>query len=454
MMASVARTPGHAHREHDELSTLFDALRNAAFDGVGISRLAYSGAESQALEMIEVEARRIGLTTERDAAANLVATLPGSDEDLPFIACGSHIDSVPQGGNFDGAAGVVAALAVMRRLKALERPLKRTVKLFALRGEESARFGKPYLGSSCLFGKLTPSDLETKAEDDGRSMGDCMRSVGVAVDRIAAREVLLEPTSVAAWVELHIEQGPVLTARNLPIGIVSGIRGNIRHRAVECVGQAGHSGAVPRWLRHDAVFGMCELITHLDAHWRTLLERGHDLVLTSGIVATDPKVNAIARIPELVRFAFEIRSQSRATLDAVYELFLSECASVARERGVSFRFDEKVEAAGATMDKTWIERLTAAAGRLNLPFETIASGAGHDAAVFANAGVPSAMVFVRNRHGSHNPRETMDLSDLIAAIDVMHAAIQEAAMSRGGERLAKSIDEESDRDPQLEGRSR
>lgn len=427
MTASVARDPGRLPDEYDELSTLFDALREAAFDGVGISRLAYTAKESQALDMIEAVARRIGLRTERDAAANLVATLPGYDGELPFIACGSHVDSVPQGGNFDGAAGVVAALAVMRRLKALGRPLKRTVKLFALRGEESARFGKPYLGSSCLFGKLTPSDLAARAEDDGYPMGDCMRSVGVAVDRIAAGEMLLDPKSVAAWVELHIEQGPVLAARKLPIGIVTAIRGNIRHRAVECVGEAGHSGAVPRWLRHDAVFGMCELITHLDAHWRTLLERGHDVVFTSGIVATDAKVNAIARIPELVRFAFEIRSQSQSTLDSAYKLFLSECAAVSKERGVSFRFDEKVEAAGAAMDKAWIERLTAAAVRLNLPFETIASGAGHDAAVFANAGVPSAMIFVRNQHGSHNPREAMSLSDLIAGIDVMHAAIQEAA---------------------------
>lgn len=427
MIASAARDTAYRPSERDELAGLFDMLRRAAFDGVGISRLAYTEKESQALDMIEAEARRIGLVTERDAAANLVATLPGLDNGLPFIACGSHIDSVPQGGNFDGAAGVIAALTVMRRLKAANLPLRRTVKLYALRGEESARFGKPYLGSSCLFGKLTPSDLDIKAENDGRPLRDCMRGVGVDVDRIAARDVLLGPKSVAAWVELHIEQGPVLTARNLPIGIVTGIRGNIRHRAVECIGQAGHSGAVPRWLRHDAVFGMCELITHLDAHWRTLLERGHDLVLTSGIVATDANVNAIARIPEIVRFAFEVRSQSKATLDATYKLFLSECAAVSKERGVIFRFDEKVEAAGAVMDKQWVERLIATAARLNLPSEAIASGAGHDAAVFANVGVPSAMIFVRNQNGSHNPREAMDLPDLIAGIDVMHAAIQEAA---------------------------
>lgn len=411
-----------------DLARIFHALRQSAFDGVGISRLAYSEKESQALEIVEAEARDIRLITERDAAANLVATLPGSDETLPFIACGSHIDSVPQGGNYDGAAGVVAALAAIAKLQADGFKPLRTLKLFALRGEESARFGKPYLGSSCLFGKLKPTDLETKAEDDGRTLRECMREVGVEINRIAASEVLLNPKTAAAWVELHIEQGPVLTARNLPVGIVTGIRGNIRHRAVQCVGEAGHSGAVPRWLRHDAVFGYCELITHLDAHWRTLLERGHDLVMTSGIVATDHEVNAIARIPDTVRFAFEVRSQSQTTLDSTYQLFLSECASVSRERGISFQLDEKIEAAGAMMDEGWVMRLAATAERLGHPCETIASGAGHDAAVFANAGVPSAMIFVRNQHGSHNPREAMELSDLAAGIDVMSAAIREAAM--------------------------
>jgi N-carbamoyl-L-amino-acid hydrolase len=428
MTAPAIRDAGSRHAEHDELAQLFDALKAAAFDGVGISRLAYSDRESEALDMIETEARRIGLVTGRDAAANLVATLPGTEESLPFVACGSHLDSVPQGGNYDGAAGVVAALIVLARMRRESVRPRRSVKLFALRGEESARFGKPYLGSSCLFGKLKPSDLRTAAENDGRLLGDCMRAVGVDVGRVGGGEVLLEPRSVAAWIELHIEQGPVLIARNLPVGIVTGIRGNIRHRAVECVGEAGHSGAVPRWLRHDAVFGMCELISNLDQHWRALLERGHDLVLTSGIASTDPKVNAIARIPETVRFAFEIRSQSSATLEAAYDLFLSECAAVSKERGVVFRFDEKVEAAGAMMDKVWVERLTSAAASMGLPSETIPSGAGHDAAVFANAGIPSAMIFVRNQNGSHNPREAMEISDLLAGVDVMYAAIREAAM--------------------------
>jgi N-carbamoyl-L-amino-acid hydrolase len=407
---------------------LFAALRVATGDGVGITRESFGAGESAALDIIERSARSLGLATERDAGANLVVTLTGSQPELPFLACGSHLDSVPQGGNFDGGAGVIAGLAVLASLKKSGFVPRRTIKLYGLRGEESAWFGKAYMGSSALFGQLTADDLGTPHAVTGRSLADCMRDVGADVDRIAQGEALLNPENVAAWIELHIEQGPVLVARELPIGIVTGIRGNIRHRVVECIGEAGHSGAVPRWLRRDAVFATAELITHLDRHWRTLLERGRDLVVTSGIMGTDGSEHAIARIPGKVRFSFEVRSQSQETLEAFYDLFVSECASIGEERGVEFRFDRAVQSAPAIMDPVWVEKLRAAARDLGLPDEQIPSGAGHDAAVFANAGIPSAMIFVRNENGSHNPREDMKISDFMAGLAVMRDVLAEAAL--------------------------
>jgi beta-ureidopropionase / N-carbamoyl-L-amino-acid hydrolase len=406
---------------------LFEALRITTSDGVGITRESFGPGESLALDIIEQAAREFGLTTERDAGANLVVTLTGTEPDLPFLACGSHLDSVPQGGNFDGAAGVVAGLAVLARMKRDGFAPRRTLKLFGLRGEESAWFGKAYMGSSALFGRLTPDDLAAPHAVTGRLLADCMHNVGADIDRIAQGEVLLNPKSVAAWIELHIEQGPVLVARELPIGIVTGIRGNVRHRVVECVGEAGHSGAVPRWLRRDAVFATAELITHLDRHWRTLLERGRDLVVTSGVMGTDASEHAIARIPGMLRLSFEARSQSQETLEAFYDLFVSECASIGEERGVEFKFDRRLQSMPATMDPVWVEKLRAAARSLGLPDEPITSGAGHDAAVFANVGIPSAMIFVRNENGSHNPYEDMKISDFMAGVAVMRQVLAEAA---------------------------
>ncbi|SDN55110.1 Zn-dependent hydrolase [Afipia sp. GAS231] len=413
-------------RDQALCESLFTALRDATSDGIGITRESFGAGESLALDIVESAAREAGLETERDAGANLVVTLRGTDAELPFVACGSHLDSVPQGGNFDGGAGVIAGLAILAGLKRDNFVPRRTLKLFGLRGEESAWFGKAYMGSSALFGRLTPDDLASPHAVSGRPLSDCMGDVGADIDRIARGEPLLDSRRIAAWIELHIEQGPVLVARDLPIGIVTGIRGNVRHRTVECVGEAGHSGAVPRWLRRDAVFAVAELITHLDRHWRTLLERGRDLVITSGVMGTDSTEHAIARIPGSVKFSFEARSQSQETLEAFYDLFISECASIGDDRGVEFKLDRRLQSSPATMDPGWVDRLRTAARELGLPDETIPSGAGHDAAVFANAGIPSAMIFVRNENGSHNPFEAMKIDDFMKGVAVMRKVLAEA----------------------------
>jgi N-carbamoyl-L-amino-acid hydrolase len=411
----------------DLAQALFDRLRAATGDGVGISRESYGAGESAALDIVEAAARAHGLATERDAGANLVVTLPGRDAALPALACGSHLDSVPQGGNYDGAAGVVAGLLALLRLQADGFVPRCPIRLYALRGEESAWFGRAYIGSSALFGKLSPEDLAIPHVVSGRPLIDCMRDAGVAVDRVAAGTPLLDPARLAAWLELHIEQGPVLVARNLPVAVVTGIRGNVRHRAVECLGEAGHSGTIPRWLRHDAVFATAELITRLDRHWRTLLERGRDLVMTTGIIGTDPAEHALARIPGRLRFSFEARSQSTETLEAFYDLFRSECAGIGEERGVTFRFDRRLDSAPARMDEGWVARLRAGLRAMGMADEPIPSGAGHDAAVFANAGVPSAMIFVRNAHGSHNPMEAMDMDDFLSGAELLQRVLREAA---------------------------
>jgi beta-ureidopropionase / N-carbamoyl-L-amino-acid hydrolase len=404
---------------------LFDRLHALGFDGTGITRPSFSPGESAALDLIAAAAVAEGFATARDAAANLIVTLPGSDPSLPVVACGSHLDSVPQGGNFDGAAGVVAGLLALRALR--ERPgRRRSLRLFALRGEESAWFGRPYLGSSALLGGLTADDLAATRIGGSDTLGAAMAVVGADTARIGRGERLIDPATLAAWFELHIEQGPVLVARALPVAIVTGLRGNFRHRAVDCEGEAGHSGAVPRWLRHDAVFAVAELIARLDQHWQRMLALGEDLVMTVGMLGTDPAEHAVSRIPGHASFSFEARSESEATLAAVHALLQAECTALGEERGVRFRFDRRLDTAPARMDPGLVARLRAAAGALGLPTETLASGAGHDAAVFANAGVPSAMIFVRNAHGSHNPREAMAMEDFLAGTSVLCAALAEA----------------------------
>ena len=334
---------------------------------------------------------------------------------------------MPQGGNFDGAAGVVAGLIVLAGLKEEGCRPRRTLRLYGLRGEESARFGKAYVGSSALFGKLSADDLAVKATDSDRTLGECMREVGVDVDRVKNSQPLADPKTFAAWLELHIEQGPVLVARNLPVGIVTGIRGNIRHRLIECVGTAG-----PFRRRPAMASARCD-VRHGGAYLAPRPALAYPSGKRTGLGHHDggrddrPPRACHCPHPRTLRFSFELRSQSKETLEAFYDLFLSECRLVGDERGVEFRLDRRLESAPAIMDPKWVGRLKAVARGLGLPDEEIPSGAGHDAAVFANEGIPSAMVFVRNEHGSHNPDEAMEMADFLAGVAIMREALKEAA---------------------------
>ena len=405
-------------------ATLFADVAARSRDGEGITRESYGPTESSALDLVEEFARSEGLTTARDAAQNLVLGLPDEASGVA-IYVGSHLDSVPQGGNFDGLAGVVAGLLCLVDFRREGAQPPRPVRVLGLRGEESAWFGKAYMGSSALLGRLNREDLDLRHRSDTCTLAEAMARIGVEVERVRSGERLFDLDGAAAYLELHIEQGPVMVAAKWPTAIVTGIRGNIRHKHVVCRGEAGHSGAVPRWLRRDAVLATAELMHRLDEHWAVLLERGLDLVLTFGIVSTDPRAHAMSRIPGELSFSFEVRSQSRETLEAFYELFRTECKSVAAERKVMFEFDRRLESPPARLDERWVARLLELSGRLGLPAETVPSGAGHDAVMFAAAGVPCGMIFIRNEHGSHNPHEAMDLDDFVRGVELLRLALGE-----------------------------
>lgn len=423
---TVAVAPGLTNMSiRDRAVWLFDELARMSHDGIGITRECFADGEIKAIALMQDVAESEGLTTRFDAAGSLVISDPDDDQDKPAVYIGSHIDSVPQGGNFDGAAGVVAGLLCMIRRRRENKRRGDPARVIVLRGEESAFYARANIGSRALFGLLTPKDLDAKARGNGRTLREAMQKAGIDTEPIEAGERLFDPAQARAYLELHIEQGPVMVARELPTAIVTGIRGNIRHRRITCRGEAGHSGAVPRWLRRDAVFALADVIARLDEHWMRLLERGLDLVITVGMVGTNPSEHAMSRIPGEVSFSFEVRSQSHDTLEAFYELFHSECRAVSQQRRVAFDFDDRIYTEPATMDASLIKALTSASRKLDLPTELIASGAGHDAQVFANGGVPSGMIFIRNANGSHNPFEAMDIEDFLRGVDILYTALSE-----------------------------
>lgn len=401
---------------------LFSDVRELSFDGVGVTRDSYGRGESSTAEYLREFALSEGLEVTADAAANLVFRFPDVPPETPVVWVGSHMDSVPQGGNYDGLAGIVAGLLCMVARKRDDQ--SGAIEVIGFRGEESAWFGKACVGSTCLVGKLTEADLSLPRRGEGMTLGESMRALGADVAAIAAGEKLFDVSRVKAYLELHIEQGPVMVARDLPVAVVSGIRGNFRHNQVRCLGDAQHSGVVPRWLRHDAMFGVADLIMRLDEHWRVLLERGTDLVVTTGMVGTDPAEHAVSRIPGQVTFSLEARSRSTDTLEAFYQLMRAECTAISRERGVRFEFDRRVISEPATMDPKVCDILSDMCKARGLTFDVIPSGAGHDAALLANAGVPSGMVFVRNQNGSHNPHEAMEIDDFMRGVQVLSDALE------------------------------
>jgi beta-ureidopropionase / N-carbamoyl-L-amino-acid hydrolase len=423
---------GYAQSFHDsywrnQIQSAFSELRELSGDGIGVTRPSYGRGETLGLDFIAQLAAEGGLELERDAAANLVVTLPGRDPKLPAVVTGSHMDSVPQGGNYDGAAGIVAGLMCLLRMKTEGNIPLSPIRLYGLRGEESAWFGKAYIGSSALFGQLTLHDLERAHRDSALPLRHYLQELGADVARIAKGTPLVDPKSMAAYYELHIEQGPTMVARKVPVGVVTGIRGNIRHFRILCRGATGHSGAVPRWLRHDPVFALADLLVRLDEHWEKLQGQGVDLVITSGVVQTNAAEHTLTRIPGEIAFSLDIRSQSPQTLEEFYRLLHSECAIVRRNRGVEFEFDEKITTAPGEIAPELARELAGICDELQVPYIEIPSGAGHDAAVFAHHGVPCAMIFIRNEHGSHNPQESMELEDFILGTEVLYRALARKA---------------------------
>lgn len=404
---------------------LFEEIAGFSKDGSGVSRPAYSTVETRTLEYLVSFVRKHGLSACYDAGQNLVVSLPEHADSERHILVGSHIDTVPNGGNFDGLAGVIAGILCLILAKHEGRAFVKPVKVLALRAEESAWFGPCYIGSKALLGRLEDDELNAIHKGDGRSLAAHMADIGINMNRVRQHLPLLEPDSVEAYIELHIEQGPLLVEKDIPAAIVSGIRGNIRHQKIRCIGEAGHSGAVPRAYRKDPVLAVADLLSRLDESWLTILQKGEDLVLTSGIISTDPERHALTRIPDLVDFSLDFRSQSAEALKEMRTLVLQEIATIERERGVRFEIDRELYTAPALCDPDMVDGLTKAMAKTGVKPFRMPSGGGHDAAVFANAGIPAAMVFVRNRNGSHNPDEAMEFEDLVVGTQIIYDFLTE-----------------------------
>jgi len=391
----------------------FAELADRTRDGEGVTRAAFSAEDQVGIDMMAEAGRALGLEVDHDPAGNVYVTLPGRDRSAPGVLTGSHFDSVPRGGNYDGAAGAVTGLAVLAALKEAGVTPACDLRAVGLRGEESVWYGIAYIGSRLAVGSLDTAELDRLTRGDtGKTLAQHMRELGI--DTVGLKKngaPYVSTANTKAFLELHIEQGPILVDCDLPAAIPTVIRGNMRFPYARCIGEYAHSAAVPRSGRRDAVLAVVELIGRLDALWQEVEAAGHpDTVFTVGKLYTDATEHAMTKVPGECRFTLNVGGTSKEVLDRFRNETLALTDEIARKRNVVFELGECVGSDPTPLSDLMRGALRAGAHDLGIPVAEIPT-VGHDASIFARAGIPAAMVLVRNQHGSHNAAEAMEMSD-------------------------------------------
>ena len=416
-------------RQKPQVSELFDALRAGSQVGAGITRDTYGAGEQFAHQLIAARASAMGLEISRDHAANLYMTLAGGNRSAPRLMTGSHLDSVANGGNFDGAAGVIAGLAAIESLQQLGLRPNCDITTVAIRAEESVWFQVSYIGSRSAFGVLPAAALEARRVDSGRTLAEHMAECGASVEAVKSGEASLQAGSIRAFVELHIEQAPQLVEAGVPIGIGTGVPGNFRYPHLKILGEYAHVG-LPRRFRRDAVLAAGEFAVGLDEIWRLSDASGWPMAFTIGRCYTDPNAHALTKVAGELILSLDVRAYSSAHLAELEAQVLQLARDVEKKRDVCFEFGARTSAEVAPSQPALITALTDCAKTLGIPTMPLASPASHDAATFTVAGVPAAMLFVRNANGSHNPREAMEIDDFLQGVSVLTAWLVAEATSK------------------------
>ena len=300
------------------------------------------------------------------------------------------------------------------------------ISVMGVRAEESAWFGVSYIGSRGSLGLLPDGALDAKRSDNGLVLADGIRVAGGDPAAVAARRKTFEPTDLRCFLELHIEQGPLLDRDGLPVGIVTGIPGNFRFPAARVLGEYGHVGLLKGW-RRDAVTAASEFVVAMDELWSDWEASGKPMACTIGEFCTNPELHAMTKVPGELRFTLDVRAYSAEHLRLLEKKTLAIIRSIEERRGVRFELGSTARAAVGEMDASICDGFEAIAHKLAIPTRRLGSPASHDSAAFAAAGVPTAMIFVRNANGSHNPDEAMTIDDFLQATAIMTAWIAEAS---------------------------
>lgn len=378
------------------------------------TRISFSPEDRQARTYVRRLMDKAHLRVKTDAAGNIIGRRDGSQQLAPILI-GSHLDTVRGGGRFDGVAGVVAALEVARRCEELQVALAHPLEVVVFLAEEPSPFSLSTIGSRAMAGKLQKLQLAI-TDVTGRSLDAAMREAGGDPDHLP--EAVRSQGGVAAFLELHIEQGPHLASAGVPVGVVTGIVGIWRGH-IEVAGQPDHAGTTPMGGRRDALAAGAEIILALEQ----VCKAAADTVGTVGRVEVFP--NALNVIPGKMVLGMEMRGLDIGRVEAVARAFTGQLGRIRDEREVDIRFDFSMSSSPVHFPDDVVAVVREAAERLEIPSMELHSGAGHDASHIAGI-APAAMIFVPSRNGrSHCSDEWTDFEDVCAGTEVLAAAIAE-----------------------------
>ena len=394
---------------------LWDSLMDMATIGAtpkgGVKRLALGPVDKQGRDHFRHLCEQAGLSVRVDAMGNMFARREGRDPARLPVLFGSHLDSQPSGGKFDGALGVMAGLEVMRSLNDLGIATEAPVELVNWTDEEGSRFGKSLMGSGVWAGVYDQAETEALADLEGQTVGASLDAIGYRGPEPA------RPFPADAYFELHIEQGPILERDGKQIGIVTGAQAQVWYDAV-AIGTDSHAGTTPPSTRRDALLCAARVIDLVD---RMMRARGEDGRGTVGRLVVLP--NSCNVIPGEVRFSVEFRHPDEAEVDRLAAQFPREAGFIARDCGVELQLTELFRIPAQPFDPACVDLVRQAAGRLGYTAREIVSGAGHDA-VYVARHVPTAMIFTPCKDGlSHNEAESIEPAEAEAGGQVLFEAV-------------------------------
>ena len=378
-----------------------------------------TAAHRACAQRIAQDMRDVGCdTVVIDAVGNVVGRYQGTGAAKQALMTGSHYDTVRNGGKYDGRLGIYVPLACVQQLKAAGKRLPFDLEIIAFAEEEGQRFKATFLGSGAITGDFKTEWLEQQ-DADGVSMRAAMESAGLRIGDIPSLQ--RKPKDYLGFVEVHIEQGPVLNGLNLPLGIVTSINASVRYTG-EMLGVASHAGTTPMAMRHDAAAGVAELLLY--AEQRAAADG--DSVATVGMLQVP--AGSINVVPGHCSFSLDMRAPTNAQRDAMAQDVLQKAQAIATARGLHCVLTETMRASAAPSAPAWQQRWEAALTALGIPLHRMPSGAGHDAMKLHDI-LPQAMLFVRGQNAgiSHNPLESSTADDMQLAVEAFDQLLAQLA---------------------------